>query len=238
MRHLACAGDPPASALARRGAGKDRSHAPERQGRGDAPDPSVDRRRPGPVRAVPAGAVDRRGIPTKRQILITTAFSANPASPVAPRGRTGTGSPPADLLSIRVAGLRYERGFRSGRRQHVRLPVRSRRAPSCAPVSLRLDDGRHHARHGVEDPLRARLVAPGQVARVRLGRAERQGPRSLRHPAVRSEDQAAARRLRRARSVPQDWSPDGNSLLAVEFLSNCRNLSLAGRRQDRRRRKR
>ena len=51
-------------------------------------------------------------------------------------------------------------------------------------------------------PSRASRYAPvwsraGQVAGLRLGRAQRQGPRSLRHPAVGSEDQAPARRFRR-----------------------------------------
>ena len=57
------------------------------------------------------------------------------------------------------------------------------------------------------------------MARVRFERAQREGPRPLRHAAVRSEDQAPAG-TGGGPLQPQDWSPDGNSLLAIEVFSN------------------
>ena len=174
----------------------------------------------GALRAVPAGATAWRGIRRSGR-----SSSRRPSATVAAapsRRWSRPRPPPVDVVAV-AGRVRLRRAPRSIRRTGTRSCSSTIRAGGELRSLYRYDLTTGEASLVVESKIRycARVVAAGQVARLRLGRAQRQRPRSLRHPAVRSEDETPACRLRRAHTALSDWSPDGTTLLVSEVVGNA-----------------
>ena len=165
--------------------------------------------------------------PAKRQIAHHHVISG-PRAADSPRRRAGPGPSPVDVVSRAGRPQVMRRSvIRSRGREHVRLSVRSRRRRAAIAVPVRHGHRRNHRSSPSRRPAIAHVWSR-QGKWLAFDSAERNGKdRDL--YVIQPSDPKTKRRLAEFEGAfsPQDWSPDGTSLLANEVVGNAETLSLA-----------